>query len=49
MLSIILYNFWVLINALVISSLNLKSTKPIMSAKVFDSVLYKTRTLEDIT
>ncbi len=49
MLSIVLYNFWVLINGLLISELNLKGDKPILSAKVFDAILYKTRALADIT
>jgi hypothetical protein len=49
MLSIVLYNFWILINGLLISELNLKGYKPILSAKVFDAVLYKTRALEDVT
>ncbi len=29
--------------------LNLKGDKPILSAKVFDAVLYKTRAIEDVT
>ncbi len=49
MLSIVLYNFWILINGLLIFELNLKSDKPILSAKVFDALLYKTRALEDVT
>lgn len=48
MFSVILYNFWILINGLLIFELNLKNDKPILSAKVFDAVLYKTRALEDI-
>ncbi len=49
MLSVVLYNFWILINGLLIFELNLKGDKPILSAKVFDAILYKTRALEDIT
>jgi sensor histidine kinase YesM len=49
MLSIILYNFWILINGLLIFELNIKNDKPILSAKVFDAVLYKTRAMEDVT
>ena len=49
MLSIILYNFWILINDLLIVELNLKDDKPILSAKVFDALLYKTRALEGVT
>ena len=49
MLSVVLYNFWILINGILIIELNLKGDKPILSAKVFDAVLYKTRALEDVT
>ena len=49
MLSVILYNFWILINELLISELNLNSKRPPISAKVFDAVLYKTKTTEYIT
>ncbi len=49
MFSVVLYNFWILINGLLIFELNLKGDKPILSAKVFDAILYKTRALEDIT
>lgn len=49
MLSVILYNFWVLVNSLVIFGLNLKSTKPIVSAKVLDAILYSTKVLLAVT
>ncbi|MCL5976434.1 MAG: hypothetical protein M1580_02455 [Candidatus Parvarchaeota archaeon] len=49
MLSVILYNFWVLVNSLVILGLNLKSTKPIVSAKVLDAILYSTKVLLAVT
>ena len=49
MLSVILYNFWILINELVIFELNLDSKRPPISAKVFDAILYKTKALEDVT
>ncbi len=49
MLSVILYNFWVLLNSLVIATLNLKSTKPVVSAKVLGAILYSTRVLLAIT
>ncbi len=49
MLSVILYNFWVLVNSLVIATLNLKGTKPVVSAKVLDAILYSTKVLLGIT
>lgn len=49
MLSIILYNFWILINELLIFELNLGDKRPPISAKVFDAVLYRTKALEDVT
>ena len=49
MLSVILYNFWVLVNSLVILDLNLKSTKPVISAKVLDAILYSTKVLLAVT